>query len=96
MTIDNVFGDGRCLVKLFMLNTRPNYYEVRVDSSFIDADQDSKIEMLDECVEAAEEQFGIHEWNEDECDKDTWPAVNYDCGYTWSDGVIPDAEEVEA
>lgn len=63
--VDKVFGDGRKLMWLTTINNRPNYWVVRVDSSWQssnDADPangDLFIDHVYEIVEEIEDQFGI-------------------------------------
>ena len=53
-----VFGDGKKLVGIAPLNTRPNYYVVRVDSSCDLSDYGDFVDdNLDEVLEAIDYQF---------------------------------------
>ncbi len=51
-------GDGKILLRVWMLNTRPNYYLVRVDSSFFDDDNENAV---DEMVELLCDEFSEKE-----------------------------------
>jgi hypothetical protein len=55
--IDQVFGDGQLLVKLFPIMERPRYWVVRVDSR-CRTDDDAIFDYLDDIYEAIDEQFG--------------------------------------
>jgi len=60
--VDKVFGDGRQLIALQPPNTGPNYYVVRIDSSWQLSDQglDGSLlaEHIGEVIAALEAQFG--------------------------------------
>ncbi len=68
--VSEIFGDGRQLIYLAPINTRPNYYVVRIDSKtsldnwaanpFCDT-------ILNEVLDAIEEQYGreTEEWDHD-------------------------------
>lgn len=87
------FGDGKRLIWLQPLNTRPNYYVVRVDSGwkFYDeweeGDEDFR-DHLDDILEAVENDFGSeHDW---ETGKHVdWPALDLWAGCAWGDEQWP-------
>ena len=96
--IDAVLGDGKVFLALQPLTTRPQYYGIRIDSSW-HLEQCSKcenecpdelFEHLDEIYEAIEEQCGDVETarsaNQDpdaEPESTDWPMFDLDCGSTW-------------
>lgn len=97
--MSKTFGDAACAILFTPLNTRPHSYLVWVDSSFgvLDDDEQADSDIFEAVIDAAEEEFGIHEY----CEYD-FPAVDIDCGFGWSvlasykvEGIIADAEEVE-
>lgn len=75
-----VFGDGRALMYLTPLNTRPNYYVLQVDSSW-DLDGDEMHDRIDDIYDALEDQFGPA--YDDEVGEREWPALDIDAGSTW-------------
>jgi len=97
--VDRVFGDGKQLIQLEPLNTRPNYYIVRIDSSWnIDNDDDTDlfIDHLDEIYNAIEEQFGAKCQHTDPddcgCDEDQgFPVLSADSGVGWDEMDWPPA-----
>jgi len=73
--VEKVFGDGRRLAWLTTINNRPAYWVVRVDSGWdlglsdpgeadLPHDAPCMAEMVDEIIEAIEEQFG--RWDPDD------------------------------
>lgn len=92
---DKVFGDGRALIALVPLNTRPCYYVVRIDSAMA-IEGDAFHDLLEDGIyRAIEVQFGTA--RDDETDEvDEWPAFDDDsgCGWArmdWPPGVLPGA-----
>lgn len=91
--VEQVFGDGLALIWVAPLNTRPNFYVVRVDSVLAaDLDGDAFRDMIDEIIESIADQFGEHTdepehpmWGEC-CD---WPVLNYDSGVSWGHYTLP-------
>jgi hypothetical protein len=88
-----VFGDGRALLLLIPLNTRPAYYVVRIDSAWRlgndEADDASDLwNFIEDIERAAMEEFGdACEADEDDPDEERprdWPAYNGDSGCSWA------------
>ncbi len=81
---DKVFGDGRALLMLVPLNTRPAYYVIRIDSAQ-KIEGDAFHDLLEYKIYAAiEEQFGTAHDEEDETpDGEPWPAFNDGSGCSW-------------
>ena len=81
---DTIFGDGRALLALVPLNTRPCYYVIRIDSAWA-IDDDAFHDLLEDGIYAAiEEQFGTAHDEEDETpDGEPWPAFNDGSGCGW-------------
>lgn len=80
---DTIFGDGRRLMYVEPLNTRPNYYVVQVDSTWI---LDRMGDKIDDVMIVLEERFG-QGWPEPEDGEEQvhneFPAVSDDCGCSW-------------
>ena len=90
--VEKIHGDGKLLIYLVPLATRPDYYIMRVDSSvrqLIEDDGDEIRELVDvEFLSEIEDEFGRHE-NEDDDENpyyEPFPALNDSCGFTW--GII--------
>jgi hypothetical protein len=81
---DKIFGDGRALLVLWPLNTRPCYYVIRIDSGS-PIDDDAFHDLLEDGIYAAiEDQFGTAHDDEDETgDGEPWPAFDDGSGCTW-------------
>lgn len=87
-----IFGDGRALLALTTINSRPRYYVVRIDSRW-EIDEASAPEgaesvrdHLDEIYDALEEDFGRAVYEDDEeVDEEPreWPAFDDRSGTTW-------------
>lgn len=88
--IDQRFGDGRSLMTIEPMDTRPDYYAVRLDSRALRnprsghrwTNDDYMHEVLDEVIEAAEYQFG-RAYDEEDDDGQPWPAVDCRTGIGW-------------
>lgn len=71
--VDKIFGDGRQIIGFAPLNTRPDYYVVRIDSGWClsnwetDA-PDHFVDHVDEVYEAIEDEYGNARWCPDECE----------------------------
>lgn len=86
------FGDGRVLLALQPMDTRPNYYLLRIDSAWTQGNADEIYEHLDEFYEAIEDEFGPcqcaecrygrRDENRDE-EELPWPAPRLCLGASW-------------
>lgn len=93
---DTIFGDGRALLLLQPLNTRPCYYIVRIDSSWVVSGDrwhpDKAPELwdyIDEIETELEYEFGNACQRDEEDEEDDtypldWPAFNGDSGCSWA------------
>ena len=86
--INKIHGDGKLLIYLVPLATRPDYYIMRVDSSvekLIEDDDDEIRELVDvEFLSEIEDEFGKHENGDDENPYyEPFPALNDSCGCSW-------------
>jgi hypothetical protein len=88
-----VFGDGRALLALVPLNTRPAYYVVRIDSAWRLGDEEAPgapdlWDFIDDIELAVEAEFGdACEADEDAPDEELprdWPAYNGNSGCSWA------------
>lgn len=92
--IDNVHGDGQCLICIVPLATRPDYYIIRVDSSvkqMIDDDDDEITALIEtKLCRMIRAEHGSYDDHEDYYEKDImepFPALNNSCGYGWEEIV---------
>jgi len=85
------FGDGKCLLCVEPMATRPNYFVVRVDSMLrYPGDpwpDNSQVSFIERVMCAAEEEYGYH-GDEDERDSDgnetrDFPVTNWGIGCAW-------------
>lgn len=83
--LDYVEGDGLLVIHLTALDTRPDYYVLRVDSKWGDLDDDAWHDHLDEIWDDLEDQFGQASWqdDDDEWQHDDFPAVSDSSGCAW-------------
>ena len=87
--VPKVVGNGQCLIYITPLATRPDYYIMRVDSSWeklIKDDGDKIGELIEsECVEAIDEEYGLCYWEDDDGieQHEPFPALNESCGWAW-------------
>ena len=97
--IEQVLGDGRQVIGFQPLNTRPNYYIVRVDSAWALDNERAAPELFlahfEEVCEAIEEEYGASHWCSEACPLDCkddqdcqgegsdWPALSEDAGSGW-------------
>lgn len=59
--VSAIFGDGKVLLLLTPIMTRPNYFVVRIDSEWhLDKDGGGLCEHLPEIQESIEDQFGYY------------------------------------
>lgn len=106
--VGQIWGDGKKLIGIQPLNTRPNYYVVCGDSNW-DLESDEFMDLAeDEIFTAIEEEYGSRDcrycggsFGEDGCEHcrgEDWrefPALNIDAGWCWFDirrGVAGGAE----
>ena len=87
--IETALGNGDQLVAIVPLNTRPNYYLIRVDSKWSlrnTDDGDCLYEHIEEIEEAIEDECGRkYETNDDGDEVEMpWPALDCDSGVSWS------------
>ncbi len=88
--VSSVHGDGKCLIYIMPLNTRPNYYILRVDSSvsqMIEADEDEIRDLIEEFYDILEDEFGRREEEDDDGNEvlEEWPALNVGSGSCWGE-----------
>jgi hypothetical protein len=90
--VEWMHGDGKQFMYFMPLNTRPNYYVVRVDSALsLDNHEENNFTdaVLDDLYTEIEEQFGrsCEEWTADNgrtyTRRNPFPALNDDCGSCW-------------
>jgi hypothetical protein len=85
--IETALGDGNKLIALSPLSSRPNYYLIRVDSSWsIDNDDPICIcDHIDEIYDAVDAELGPMEWTDDRGRNriEKWPALDYSYGSSW-------------
>jgi hypothetical protein len=74
--IDHVHGDGLQLIYVEPLNTRPNYYLARIDSSVIESEDDVMDLIDEELLDEIEAQFGVHVSELEDDDDDIIPDEN--------------------
>lgn len=91
----DIFGDGRALLRLTTMNSRPRFYVIRIDSSWdvedyrAPAGSPNLRDFLDDIAYSLEDQFGDGRAREedDEPDDDEsvrdWPAFDCDNGMSW-------------
>lgn len=97
--IARVFGDGKLLICITPLVTRPNYFVVRIDSKTKNVQEPAPLDselvarggcdvsLLEEIMLAAEEEYGRF-GDEEECDQQGddlrgFPVVDWGFGCTW-------------
>lgn len=76
--ITEPMGDGRKMFAITPLDTRPNYYIVRLDSRVQIWDQ------IDEILDHIAEQVGDARENEQDYGDAQWPELHSDSGVAWS------------
>lgn len=83
-------GDGKRLMWFSSMDTRPNYYLIRVDSGLLAGDSEEEIkdnirDFVDQTlIEALEDEFGC--WSEESEDEDEYPGFPVVCletGFFW-------------
>jgi len=89
--IEEAFGNGEKLLAVTPLNTRPNYYLIRVDSSWSDSNYDKVCvgDHIEEICEAIEDvvgpKYSENDQGEEECFG--WPSLDDECGVAWCDSM---------
>lgn len=87
VVLDKVFGDGRALLRVTTINSRPRYWYVRGCSSWIEEEQDGVegepvIDHIDAIVQAIADQFGglpnMHDEEEEEEYVDPVTGLRFD------------------
>lgn len=86
--IAHVFGDGKQLVCVTPLATRPNYFVVRVDSSTTSVQDEGEWGwgrdcLIDAIMDAQEDEYG--RFDEGDEDLHHWPFVDWGIGCAWGD-----------
>lgn len=88
--VKTVLGDGLMLLGMTTINSRPNYYVIRVDSTWHlsmcrkceDECPDQLFEHLEEIYEAIVSEYGCA-IDEETGNKDPWPAFDDENGCSW-------------
>ena len=86
--VDWIHGDGLQVIQLVALNSRPNYYLARIDST-VELDGNFCDVLLDDLIDAIEEQYGpdYEEWEADNGRTyrrhHPFPAASFDSGSCW-------------
>lgn len=96
------FGDGRFLIGIEPLNTRPQFYVARVDSKWRPTRNHNPLQsdewfyFLEELYLALEDHFGSVNFEDDEGglwgdneELSAWPCVDLDLGCGWFPYRIP-------
>jgi hypothetical protein len=79
--IAKIFGDGKMLLIVQPMNTRPNHFVVRVDSSSaLDV-----FDIIDDIMDAAEDEYGYYDDEELSDDEKVFPVVDWTVGCSWSE-----------
>ena len=91
--IDAVLGDGMTLISFTPLNTRPNYYLIRIDSHWLNPPEDSDEDIydhLDDIYDAIADQVGPANFEGDDGkeEHDDWPALDDENGSCWCEQTI--------
>ena len=77
-------GDGLQIMKFTPIDTRPNYYIIRVDSSY-DIDAEDNTDMHEEILQLLEDTFG----NTNRCDDDDDTCREFPCLHPDGWGMYP-------
>lgn len=77
------WGDGRKVIGVTPIDTRPNYYLVRVDSKTeLDPDEGPSFrDILDDVLDALEDQYGPS--HDEDGESLPWPAADMSNGVSW-------------
>lgn len=83
--LDKIFGDGKQLMYVTPLDTRPNYYVVRIDSKTDLNSHDTYTNFIEQVLQAIEEEFDSVDNYEQKYIKDTLMCRRYyaDKGERW-------------
>lgn len=92
--VSTVWGNGEKWMHLTPLNTRPNYYVLRVDSRLGAEGWPEFADICDDVYNAIEDEFGRVDDDMDEDDSDSeelrdWPAADFSVGSSWGDYDAP-------
>jgi hypothetical protein len=93
--VDKIFGDGKQIIYLTPLNTRPNHYIVQIDSK-TDMSSDEWYNTLEEIQEEIEDEFGPCRGIRG--GMINFPAPDWDCGVSWGNAsdVASEVQELRA
>lgn len=88
-------GDGQRFVRIIPLNTRPNYYVIRVDSGWLGSGgpNDPMRDHLREIYDAIEDEHGRRhdeDMGDDYNDRAKWPAIDLTYGASWGEYDMPE------
>ena len=93
--VEESLGDGKRLLAFIPLNTRPNYYVIRMDSA-VDLNDDAFYDdYLDDIYAAISSEYGEKVCGDEECGNDChkcdrgWPILNGNCGSCWGELTWP-------
>jgi hypothetical protein len=84
--VAKVFGNGKRVIRLMPLHTRPNYYLVRIDDRWDmnnDGDDMCLRDHLDEILDEIGEEFGERDEDETGCPLKRWPELKEEPGVYW-------------
>ena len=89
--VGTIFGDGKQIVWFEPLATRPDYYVVRVDSTWnvVNHEVNPLCGHLEEIYQAIETEFGLavdtweHNSGRQYTKHNSFPALHWDCGVSW-------------
>lgn len=79
--IHEAVGDGRQILCVEPLSTRPHYYVLLVDSSWTNANVG---EHAEELLTTIEDQCGNYEDEEYQTHEPDWPVLDTSCGWSWA------------
>lgn len=100
-----VFGNGLRLIYFTPINTRPNWYIIRVDSRWSLSNWETNprlkapYDWVDDVCEALEDEFGRPEDEDGKRRADAkWPCADLDTGFSWGEepwpkGLDPNGED---
>lgn len=93
--LEKKYGDGLQLIYIGLLNIRPLYWLIKIDSSCDIEDDEFQENILEEIIEDLEEEFVFYDdENEDKFDSyASYPYVYAEGGYHW--GLIYNAKTNE-